>query len=102
MASPLGEKFSDLIFRGTPGNQDGVESGRSQKPVADAHNFIIGIRRIGKGFIQRAGALQALFNKRNLVFSETDIFYKRKTLKSLHAKLFFQLLFFSQELVKRV
>ena len=102
MTWPIVEEFDNFIPSGVPGDQDGVEPCGAQKPIAVSNNFIIGIRGIGESFIKGKGTGQALFDKRDLVFRETDLFYKRETLKSLNSELFFQFLFFFKELVKRI
>ena len=102
MAWPIVEEFDNCIPGGVPRDQNGVEPCGVQKPVADSNNFIIGIGGIGESFIKGTGAGQALFDKRDLVFRETDLFYKRETLKSLSSELFFQFLFFFKKLVKRI
>ena len=97
MTWPIVEEFDNFILGGVPGDQDGVEPCGAQKPIADSNNFIIGIRGIGESFNKGTGTVQALFDKRDLVFRETDLFYKRETLQSLNSELFFQFLFFLQE-----
>ena len=102
MTWPIVEEFDNFIPGGVPGDQDGVEPCGAQKPIADSNNFIIGIRGIGESFNKGTGTVQALFDKRDLVFRETDLFYKRETLQSLNSELFFQFLFFFKKLVKRI
>ena len=102
MTWPVVEEFDNFISGGVPGDQDGVKSGGTQKPVADSNSFIIGVCGAGESFIKGAGTGQALLDKRNLVFRKADLFYKRKTLKSLNAELFFQLLFFFKQLVEGI
>ena len=102
MTWPIVEEFDNFILGGVPGDQDGVEPCGAQKPIADSNNFIIGIRGIGESFNKGTGTVQALFYKRDLVFRETDVFYKRETLQSLNSELFLQFLFFFKKLVKRI
>ena len=102
MAGLILGKVEDSRFRGIPGDQNGMKSGCSEKTIADSNSFVRYIPRLEECPYQGACATQALLDLWDLIFCETNIFYKGKAFQRLNAELLFQSMFFFKELVKGV